>query len=545
MTQTLKEALAASLQANRSLSFYGYSGFESSLSFSEFAQLVDSRAQALQGLGVGPGVVVAVMGPTSLELATTCAAVWMCEATLTVLPTPTRLGNLEQFLAETLAKIDRSKASVLVGEEGAVACFAEMAGIPVLPWGDLDSTSDLRLEPALQSCQPALIQFSSGTTRDPHPILLSQEALLHNAQAVLECFPGGASNHSCVSWLPLYHDMGLIGCFLMPLLAPGDLTLMGPEVFAVRPVTWLEAISERKATTSSAPNFALAYCADRLTDKEIGDLDLSSWKISMVGAEAVRPKTLRRFAERFAGVGFDPSAFSPVYGLAEATLAVTFSPLGEGLRTLEFDREELAASGRVQAGSSESPCLGKPLRGVEVEIRRDGKVVEEDQLGDVFVRSASLLTGTLEQGELVKPQADWLDTGDAGFLHKGDLYLYGRRRDILLLDGRNHDPSVVEAAAEGLDELRRCCAFCAEVEEEEKDKLLLLCEVSRKWEGDPLALQEKVRTHCRREANLVPHEVVLLRSGELPVTSSGKLQRSKAAQMHKDSKLLGLETSPV
>ncbi|MCA9779727.1 MAG: AMP-binding protein, partial [Candidatus Eremiobacteraeota bacterium] len=420
---SLSESLQEAWRAERRIGFYDLTGMSESFSFAEFGERVAALQEGLQALGVGPGTVVAVMGPTSSPLAALCAAVWQSEATLTVLATPTRLSNLEQFLAETLGKLSSSKASLMVGQDDIVMAFKELAGIPVFSIEELAEAKpgDAKLEKEGPAC--ALIQFSSGTTRDPKPILLSQQALLRNSRAVLEQFPGGASNHSCVSWLPLYHDMGLIGCLLMPILAPGDLTLMGPEVFAVRPLTWLEAISTQRATTSSAPNFALAHCVRRISDKEVEELDLSCWQISMVGAEPVRPGTLKSFAEKFKPAGFSERAFSPVYGLAEATLAVSFSPLGEGLKTYSYDLDEMTRSGTVSEGSQESPSLGRPLKDVEIEIRdEDGKKVGEGKLGDVWVKSPSLMLGVL--GEQTGQLNDgWLQTGDAGFLVDGELHL--------------------------------------------------------------------------------------------------------------------------
>ena len=542
MSLSLSQSLKEVFQAERKLSFYDFSGLQTSLSFSKFGDGATSYQRALEKLGVRPGVVVAVMGPTSPELVRACCAIWLAGATLCVLPVPTRLANLEHFLLQSMEKLRRSGAAMLVGEEGAVSCFKEMAGIPVLSWEEVESSTEaLHLQEApFSSYQPALVQFSSGTTRDPQPILLSEQALLSNSHAVLDRFPSPASEHSCVSWLPLYHDMGLIGCFLMPLLAPGDLTLMGPEVFAVRPLTWLEAISQQRATTSSAPNFALAHCAERISDEDVRTLDLSCWQIAMVGAEAVRPATLRKFAQKFAPAGFSEQAFSPVYGLAEATLAVTFSPLGKGLKTLSYCPDTLAKEKRVAQGQSETPSLGKPLDGVSVEIRQDGQVLPEGRLGEVWIKSHSLLTG-LWQDELRVPLEDgWLDTQDAGFLQNGELYLFGRRRDILLLDGRNHDPDTLEEAAEGIDVLRRCCAFCVECEGQDRDRLVLICEVSKSWQGDLVGLQDLVKTTCRKSVNLVPDEILFIPAGELPVTSSGKLRRGKAADMYSGSEFLDL-----
>lgn len=543
MSKSLKTALENSWRADRRISFYDFSGLTESVTFAEFGLGVAAIVERLQALGVGPGRVVAVMGPTSLSLTQACAAVWSAEATLTVLPTPTRLANLELFLSETLEKLKRSEAGLLVGEEDAISIFRELAGIPVLSFEELrGGTCGLEAKEAkLDGYRPALVQFSSGTTRDPQPILLSEQALLFNSKAVLDCFPGGASQHSCVSWLPLYHDMGLIGCFLMPILAPGDLTLMGPEVFALRPLTWLEAISQQRATTSSAPNFALAHCVERITEAELENLDLSCWKIAMVGAETVRPHTLRSFAEKFARVGFDSKAFSPVYGLAEATLAVTFSPLGEGLHTLSYDAQELALSGRVQDGDKETASLGRPLQGLSLEIRSEGEVLGEGLLGEVWVKSPALMSGIL--GEPDRKLIDgWLETGDAGFLHHGELYLYGRRRDILLLDGRNHDPGTLEEVVESLSDLRRCCAFTQECEDS-KDQLVLICEVAHRFDGDLETLADSVRNISRRKVSLMPDEVKLVKAGKLPMTSSGKLRRGVAAAMYQSGEFEALQAA--
>lgn len=529
MKLSLRDSLRQAWRADRRLRFYDLEGMTESMTFGEFGEKVAELQAGLEALGVGPGTVVAVMGPTSPSIAALCAAVWQAEATLTVLATPTRLSNLEQYLAETLGKLSKSRASILVGQDDIVSAFREMAGIPVLSVEDLRALESVKTKlPQEGPKDCALIQFSSGTTREPKPIMLSQHALLSNSRAVLEQFPGGASHHSCVSWLPLYHDMGLIGCFLMPILAPGDLTLMGPEVFAVRPLTWLEAISEQRATTSSAPNFALAHCVRRISEKEVQSLDLSCWQIAMVGAEPVRPQTLESFAKKFQPAGFSERAFSPVYGLAEATLAVSFSPLGQGLKTYSYDLDEMTKSGRVQAGSQSSPSLGRPLENVEVEIRsQSGQSLGEGKLGDVWVKSPSLMSGVL--GEADGQLTDgWLQTGDAGFLVDGELHLYGRRRDILLLDGRNHDPSLVEHSVESLDEVRRCCAFTQETSEE-RDDLILLCEVEHSYDGTETGLEEKVRNRCRRQTTLRPDKVVFLTPGDLPVTSSGKLKRKAAA----------------
>lgn len=529
---------AWSLGREKTLAFVDFDGQAVELSYQDFQAQVEATATRLQSLGAGPGVVVALLGPTSLELCRAAAAVWCVGGTLTVLALPSRLSSLEGYVMETLSKLAQARVGLLLGEADMVETFREMLDLPVLSWEALEAGGSVG-DVARSGFEAALVQFSSGTTRDPQPILLSAEALLANARAVLEQFPGGADTHSCVSWLPLYHDMGLIGCFLMPMLAPGDLTLMGPEVFVARPVLWLETISARRATTSSAPNFALALCADRVGLQQVAKLDLSCWSIAMVGAEPVRPGTLRRFAETFAPIGFSEKAFSPVYGLAEATLAVSFSPLGGGLRTLCYDPDVLAQEGRYQPGESETPSLGRPLRGVSLEIRSpDGDRLEQGQLGEVYLKSPSLMSGYLDGEEDSSRWDDngWLRTGDMGFLYQEDLYLYGRRRDILLLDGRNHDPGLVEGALEALPTLRRCCAFTVETGPE-RDGLVLACEVAKEATIEEGPLRTEILALARRQSGLVAHDLVLLKAGSLPVTSSGKLRRQEAARLYQEQGL--------
>lgn len=523
------------LGGEKTLAFVDFDGMTVELSYSEFQAQVEATAQRLVSLGVGPGVTVALLGPTSLELCRAAAAVWCVGGTLTVLALPSRLSSLEGYVMETLSKLAQARVGLLLGEADMVETFREMLELAVLSWEELEAGRSVgAVEPS--GFTSALVQFSSGTTRDPQPILLSAEALLANARAVLEQFPGGADTHSCVSWLPLYHDMGLIGCFLMPMLAPGDLTLMGPEVFVARPELWLETISARRATTSSAPNFALALCADRIRLEQVAELDLSCWSIAMVGAEPVRPGTLRRFAERFAPIGFSEKAFSPVYGLAEATLAVSFSPLGGGLKTLGYDPDALAQEGRYQSGESQTPSLGRPLRGLSLEIRDpDGRPLDEGRLGEVYLKSPSLMSGYLDgqEGSSRLDRNGWLGTGDMGFVYQEELYLYGRRRDILLLDGRNHDPGLVEGALEVLPALRRCCAFTVETGPD-RDGLVLACEVAKDITVEEGSLRTEILATVRRQSGLAAHNLVLLKAGTLPVTSSGKLRRQEAARLYQE-----------
>ncbi|HSN53758.1 MAG TPA: AMP-binding protein, partial [Candidatus Sulfomarinibacteraceae bacterium] len=383
----------------------------------------------------------------------------------------------------------------------------------------------------------ALVQFSSGTTVDPKPVALSHRAVVRQAVALNGHWPDvdGVVN-SGLSWLPLYHDMGLIGCVIAALERPGTMTLIPPELVLARPGVWLRAISDWRATISVAPNFAYGLCADRITDEELDGVDLSGWRVALCGAEPVVPRVLRRFVERFAPWGLRPEALTPVYGLSEATLAVTFSDLGRPFASRRFDRERLSRDGRAEeaADGLELACVGRPIDGAEVRVVDVGRrELPDDSVGDVLVRSPSLMEGYFGRPEATREVlADgWLDTGDLGFVHDGDLYLTGRRKDVLILRGRCHSPTEVEGAVDEDDGVRRGCSVAVSwlPDGADGEHLLVLVEARR---GLPKAafaeLVRACRARVRRVTGLEVDRVEVLAPGTLPRTSSGKLRRQEA-----------------
>jgi acyl-CoA synthetase (AMP-forming)/AMP-acid ligase II len=345
----------------------------------------------------------------------------------------------------------------------------------------------------------ALIQFSSGTTVDPKPVALTHANVLANLAAIQTIVPDDDAQAG-VSWLPLYHDMGLIGCLLLAVARPGPLTLIPPEVFLARPALWLRAISKKRATLSVAPNFAYGLCARRIRDDELRGVDLSSWRFALNGAEPVAPAVLRRFVERFSPHGFRESALMPVYGLSEASLAVTFTPPGRGPR--------------IKTGERELASVGAPLPGIDVEVR-DGRI---------FVRGPSVMREYFRNQEATRAvlRDGWLDTGDLGFVEDGELFVAGRAKDVIILRGRNHAPQEFEDALDGLAGARPGCAVAVALPTSEGEELALLVEQSS-------ALTEAdVRTRVLEQTGIRAHEVRLLAPGTLPRTSSGKLRRGEA-----------------
>ncbi|MFP2934226.1 AMP-binding protein, partial [Pyxidicoccus sp. 3LG] len=382
-----------------------------------------------------------------------------------------------------------------------------------------------------------LIQFSSGSTVDPKPVALTHAALMSQVAALEVAMPLRPESPPVgVSWLPLYHDMGLIGCVLSALYYPGTLVLIPPEVFLARPALWLRALSRHKGFISPAPNFAYGLCLKRVKDEDLEGVDLSSWKHALNGAEPVSADTLRRFAQRFERWGFSARALRPVYGLSEASLAVTFPPESRGPRTLGVDAGVLARESRVEEGTRELVSVGAPVAGFEVEVRDAmSAALPERRVGRVFARGPSLMTGYFGDAEASGRalSADgWLDTGDLGFLADGELYLTGRAKDVVIIRGANHAPQAFEEPLQTVDGVRTGCAVALGFTPEggEDEALLILAERAGPGVGDEA--EERIRAAVLEATGVRPHTVRLLEPGTLPRTSSGKLRRAEALRRY-------------
>ncbi|HZX42518.1 MAG TPA: AMP-binding protein, partial [Myxococcaceae bacterium] len=378
----------------------------------------------------------------------------------------------------------------------------------------------------------ALVQFSSGSTVDPKPVALSHRAVLAQTDALRALMPDDTPEDPQlgVSWLPLYHDMGLIGCLLSAMTYPGPLVLLGPEVFLGRPALWLRALSRHGGTISVAPSFAYAVCARRVKDEEMHGADLSRWRLALNGAEQVSVDAARRFSERFARWGFRPEALMPVYGLAEAALALTFCPPRKPLRTVPVDPLELAREGRVRPGSRALASVGIPVSVVTVEVRDEGgAVLPEGVVGRIHARGPSIMEGYLDQPEATRAALDagWLHTGDLGFVHAGELVVCGRAKDVVVLRGANHAPQEFEEALDGVKGVRTGCAVALGFVPPGGDgeELLLLVETTPEAGPD---LADRIRAAVAERTGTRPHTVQLLAPGTLPRTSSGKLRRSES-----------------
>ncbi len=501
---TIPRALAAAAQGGSGLTFVDAQERGRALPFSELLVRARRAAGALRARGVRRGDRVAIVLPTCPEFMDAFFGAIFAGAVPVPLYPPVRLARLDEFHERTARMLELTGARIVLSDSR----ISRLLGVsvararPELGLHPPELGDELEDEPA----DLALIQFSSGTTVDPKPVALTHENVLANAAAI-DSFVPHDDAQAGVSWLPLYHDMGLIGCLLLAVVHPGPLTLLGPETFLARPALWLRAISRKRATLSVAPNFAYGLCARRVRDEEMRGVDLSSWRFALNGAEPVAPAVLRRFAERFAPWGFDPRAFMPVYGLSEASLAVTFTPPGRGPKTLSRDRRELAS-------------VGVPIPGVEVDVGSGGRIrVRGPSVMAGYFGNPAATAETLRDG--------WLETGDLGFIEEGELYVSGREKDLVILRGANHAPQEFEDALDGLPGVRPGCGAAVGCATENGEELVMLVE---RTGGDP-ALAEAISARVVERTGIRPHAVHLLEPGTLPRTSSGKLRRGEALRL--------------
>jgi acyl-CoA synthetase (AMP-forming)/AMP-acid ligase II len=420
---------------------------------------------------------------------------------------------------------------------------------PDLARGRLLTPDQLAAQATLEVSPPrpepddvAFLQLTSGSTGRPRAVMIPHRGAVHNNLASDEAIGapwGGLAStwaEAMVSWLPLHHDMGLVGCLLQSMTCGLDLWLFNPSTFLARPQLWLEELGRRGSTFAPAPNFGYHLCAQQVSEGVLDGVDLSGFRAAMVGAEMVRPETLAAFSRLTAESGFPASAFRPCYGLAEATLAVTFDVEGQGARTRP--RPEGAGDG---IGSSEVVSVGRPIAGTKILIAApDGSRRPDGEVGEVRVQGPGVFAGYYrdEAATAENLRDGWLLTGDLGFLHDGELYLTGRSKDLLILHGHNVMPHELEWAAEsaaGGGGSERSGSFS--VDSPEGEVAVVVVE-TREREPEGLgALERRVRLEVARALSLPLADVVLVRRGRIPKTTSGKVQRRELRRRYLDGEL--------
>jgi len=417
--------------------------------------------------------------------------------------------------------------------------------VPVRDWDTLPEIepSDRDL-PRADGDSIAYLQYSSGSTRFPHGVAITHRGLLDNLRAHGVGLALGDTDR-CISWLPWYHDMGLVGCLLSPLANQLSCDYQKTEDFARRPLAWLDMVSRNPGTSVSySPTFGYDICSRRMSSQTRAEdrFDLSRWRIAGNGADMIRPEVMQAFVDAFAGAGFNASAFCPSYGLAEATLAVSLMPPGEGIRVELVEETELSGGessdkddGRPHRYRAVVNC-GKPVTGMEVEVRaEDGANLPDRGIGRIFVRGRAVMVGYFRDEESTRAclSADgWLDTGDMGYLSGGYIFIVGRAKDMIIINGRNYWPQDIEWAVEQLPGFKSgdIAAFAISGPSgEETPAVLVHCRVSDPEERG--RLRDDIRARVHAITGITP-VVELVPPRTLPRTSSGKLSRTKARSLY-------------
>jgi acyl-CoA synthetase (AMP-forming)/AMP-acid ligase II len=391
----------------------------------------------------------------------------------------------------------------------------------------------------IASSRTCFVQFTSGSTGKPKGVVLTHANITSNIHAMgLAC--GFKKTERIASWLPLYHDMGLIGGLLTPIQWCFPLALMSPMGFIERPVRWLKMISETRATIAAAPNFGYTLCAKRVRPRDIEGLDLSSWRIAMNGAEPVHADTIKEFTDAFAPCGFKASAMFPVYGLAEASLAVTFPLPGSLPRTMRISREALAKGRVVESDDADAAafmCCGSPLPGHTVIVADEkGRRLPAGHVGSIVVRGPSVMRGYLKDAQTTARvlQDGWLWTGDLGFRTDDGLYITGRAKDLIIIRGRNYYAEDAERVVESLAGARHggVVVFGVHDDRARRDRVTCVCETKLRDEKKRAELILEIRARVNEEVGLPIDEVVLVAPGTIPKTSSGKRQRRQTKTLY-------------
>ncbi len=530
-------------------------GKSEALTYGDLRQRALAVAAGFQQQGLEPAQTVGLMLPTSLDYFTAFYGVLLAGGVPVPLYPPARLSQIEDHLKRQAGILSTALARLMITVPEVLPLARLLrAHVPTLrrcltvaelsdPDADPGAGNNL---PAVHEHDIAFLQFTSGSTADPKGVILTHANLLANLRSI-----GKAANLSAddvvASWLPLYHDMGLIGAWMGSLYYAMPLALMSPLAFLTRPSRWLWAVHRHRATLSAAPNFAYELCLNKIEDAEIEGLDLSSWRASLNGAEPVSSATIRRFVERFADYGYRPGTMMPVYGLAESSLALAFPPVGRGPRVDTVSREALAGAGRAEPAEDESEAVrfvgaGFSLPDHEIRIvDGTGAEVGERQEGRIEFRGPGATSGYFRNPEATAKlfHGDWLDSGDLGYLAGGELFVTGRAKDVIIRAGRNIYPQELEEAVGGLDGVRKGCVavFGSTDGATGTERLIVLAE-TRETEDETLGqLRERIQVLAVDLVGTPADEVVMVPPHTVPKTSSGKIRRAAGRDLYEGGRL--------
>ena len=542
---TFGEALDYAAQGKRGLNFHDPRGvLKRVYPYSELREDSLAMAQRLLAHGITKGDRIALIAETGPEFAALFCGCVYAGAWPVPLPLPTSFGGKEAYIDQLAVQLASSDPKALfypaeIAEMAAQA--AARQGCEGIIWEEFAQGEAPALDlPKASPDDICYLQYSSGSTRFPHGVAVTHASLLNNLAGHSEGMKVQQSDR-CISWLPWYHDMGLVGCFLSLIANQISADYIKTEDFARRPLAWLDMISRNPGTSCSySPTFGYDICARRISSQSnvAERFDLSRWRIAGNGADMIRPDVMQGFVNAFAPAGFKASAFLPSYGLAEATLAVTIMPPGEGIRVELVEEERLSGAPRDLSRPARYRAIvncGKAVKDMTIEIRgAKDDVLGDHQIGKVWCKGPSVMQGYFRDEEATEAcmVGGWLDTGDMGYQVDGYLFIVGRAKDMIIINGKNHWPQDIEWAVEQLPGFHQgdIAAFAVETEGgEEVPAVLVHCRVSDPVERQKLhdQIRDKVRsiTGMNCVIELVPPRT-------LPRTSSGKLSRAKAKRLY-------------
>ncbi|MFI8828442.1 fatty acyl-AMP ligase [Streptomyces sp. NPDC053431] len=507
-----------------------------------------ARAAALAAVGLGAGDSAVLLYPSGIEFVRTLLGCMYATVAPAPVQVPTRRRGLDR-----LRRIADDAGTTTILTTGAIKQDLEerFAGVPELAGLRLVDTESLPAGPAgWDGPAPgpddvALLQYTSGSTGHPKAVLVTHANFLHNVAETEDIWPTGPDG-VVVSWLPLFHDMGMLFGVLLPLCSGVPAYLMEPAAFIRRPLRWLEALTRYRGTHAAAPSFAYELCvADLAENGPRAPLDLSAWRVAANGAEPVRHRAVRAFTEAFAPAGFAPEAMCPGYGLAENTLKATASPADRPPTVLWVDSEALL-EGRPEprdaAADGAQPLVGAGAAASPTRVRivdpATGEARPEDAIGEIWISGPCVARGYRDRAEETRetfgaevagePGVPYLRTGDLGFTHDGELFVAGRLKDVIIRNGRNFYPQDIELSAEkAVEGLRPNCAAAFSVDDGATERLVVVVETDGRVlrSHGPEQVREHVRAAVRDGQRLRADEVLLIRRGALPRTTSGKVQR--------------------
>jgi fatty-acyl-CoA synthase len=543
---TIGDALDYAARGRRGLNFHDARGtLTASYPYAQLREEALVAARRFVAVGIEPGDRIALVAETGRDFAAAFFGAVYAGAWPVPLPLPTSFGGRDAYVDQLSVQLKSCDPALFLypaelADFGKAA--ADAAGAASRSWETLESIEPATSElPKANPQDIAYLQYSSGSTRFPHGVAVTHHSLLDNLRAHgigLQV----KDTDRCISWLPWYHDMGLVGCFLSPMSLQMSVDYLKTEDFARRPLAWLDMITRNPGTSVSySPTFGYDICSRRMSSQTRAEdrFDLSRWRIAGNGADMIRPDVMQAFVDGFDAAGFKASAFCPSYGLAEATLAVSLMPPGEGIRLELVEETELSGGTPDKRRPKRYRAIvncGRPVTGMEIEIRdSEGRLLPDRAIGKVFVRGASIMHSYFRDEESTSAALsgdNWLDTGDMGYMSKGYIFIVGRAKDMIIINGRNHWPQDIEWAVEQLPGFKAgdIAAFAITGPSgEETPAVLVHCRVSGAEERG--RLRDEIRERVRAITGIMP-VVELVPPRTLPRTSSGKLSRVKARSLY-------------